>query len=87
MIKVPFDTDGGGGYEFDTRHTTRKQLTDTLDHAYKTMEWFRYLADRATSVKVLDETFDAAEYKTRHLVCFELKPKHETFYRLKYQDT
>ena len=51
------------------------------------MEWFRYLADRATSVKVLDETFDAAEYKTRHLVCFELKPNHETFYRLKYQDT
>jgi hypothetical protein len=51
------------------------------------MEWFRYLADRATSVKVLDETFDAAEYKTRHLVIFELEPKHETFYRLKYQDT
>ena len=85
MIKVPFDTDGGGGYEYD--HANRSQLNDTLDNAYKTMEWFRYLADRAISVKVLDETFDAAEYKTRHLVCFELKPNHETFYRLKYQDT
>ena len=85
MIKVPFDTDGGGGYDYD--HANRSQLNDTLDNAYKTMEWFRYLADRATSVKVLDETFDAAEYKTRHLVIFELEPKHETFYRLKYQDT
>ena len=82
MIKVPFDTDGGGGYDYD--HANRSQLNDTLDNAYKTMEWFRYLADRAISVKVLDETFDAPEYKTRHLVCFELKPKHETYYLLKY---
>ena len=86
MIKVPFDTDGHNGDPYN-QHATRSQLNDTLDHAYHSMEWFRYLADRAISVKVLDEVFDAAEFKTRHLVCFELKPNHETFYRLKYQDT
>ena len=50
------------------------------------MEWFKYLADHATEIKVLENYANAATFLTTYVVGFELEGKHETFYRLKYHD-
>ena len=83
MIKVPFDTAvprDANRAEYMTTHN----LKQTLDNAYKTMDWFKYLADRAISVKVLEQYYDASKHLTTHVVGFDLEPKHETYYLLKY---
>jgi hypothetical protein len=48
------------------------------------MEWFKFLADHATEVKVLEAYYDSPKRKTTHVVGFKLEDRHETFYRLKY---
>lgn len=83
MIKVPFDTPYHG-------ETIRGEvlgtvdLGRTLDKAYNSMAWFKYLADHAIEVKVLEAYYDSPKRKTTHVVGFKLEDKHETFYRLKY---
>ena len=84
MIKVPFDTDGNHGNSQRAEYMTTHDLKQTLDNAYKTMDWFKYLADRAISVKVLEQYYDAQKHLTTHIVGFKLEPKHETYYLLKY---
>jgi hypothetical protein len=83
MIKVPFDTPYHGDSDRG-QMTTRLELERTLDTAYKTMDWFKFLADKAVRVEVLDlETTTKKGYITQW-VGFELDGKNETFYRLKY---
>ena len=82
MIKVPFDTPYHG--DSDRAQTiTRLELESTLDNAYKTMEWFRFLADKAVRVEVLDSV-PAKKGVITQWIGFELDGKSETFYRLKY---
>ena len=84
MIKVPFDTP----YQGDSNrasYMTRIDLEQTLDNAYKTMEWFRFLSDKAERVEVLETYLNPDTYKTTTVVGFELAGKDETFYRLKYE--
>ena len=83
MIKVPFDTPYHGDSE-RANYMTRMDVERTLDNAYKTMDWFKFLADKAVRVEVLDlETTTKKGYITQW-VGFELSEKHETFYRIKY---
>ena len=74
MIKVPFAMDGDHG-------TSR-----FYDAAYKTMPWFKYLADHAIKIHMLEKYVSAATYQTSYVVGFELEGKHATFYRMKYSD-
>jgi hypothetical protein len=84
MIKVPFDTEGNHGASVRGQTMTHIELEKTLDNAYKTMDWFKYLADNAKRVEVLGTTYRPAEHVTTTVVGFELEGKHETYYRLKY---
>ena len=84
MIKVPFDTP----YQGDSNrasYMTRVDLEQTLDNAYKTMEWFRFLSDKAERVEILETYKDIQKRVTTTVVGFELDGKNETFYRLKYE--
>ena len=85
MIKVPFDTAGHHGVSIRGQTMTHIELEKTLDNAYKTMDWFKYLADNAKRVEVLDTQYRAREHLTTHWIGFELEGKHETFYRLRYE--
>ena len=84
MIKVPFDTEGHHGTSVRGQTMTHIELEKTLDNAYKTMDWFKYLADNAKRVEVLETQYRPAEHVTTTVVGFELEGKHETYYRLKY---
>ena len=86
MIKVPFDTDGNHGTSMRGEILNSSALRDTLDNAYKTMPWFKYLADHAIEINMLEKYYDARAHMTTHVVGFELEGKHETFYRMKYSD-
>ena len=82
MIKVPFDIP----YHGDSMRATvlhHAELEQTLDNAYETMEWFRFLSDKAERVEIL-ETYKNTHTNTT-VVGFELDGKNETFYRLKYE--
>jgi flavin-binding protein dodecin len=81
MIKVPFDTPDHGTSE-RASYMIRVDLEHTLDNAYKTMDWFKFLADKAIQVEILGTKKNT--YTTTTWVGFELDPKNETFYRLKY---
>ena len=85
MIKVPFDTEGHHGVSIRGQTMTHIELEKTLDNAYKTMDWFKYLADNAKRVEVLGTTYRPAEHITTTWVGFELEGKHETYYRLRYE--
>ena len=80
MIKVPFDTPSYDNH----RQLTSSELNDVLDNAYKKMEWFRYLADHALKVEIVDTIYRPPEHLTTTVFGFHLDPKHETYYRLKY---
>ena len=82
MIKVPFDTPDHGTSE-RASYMIRVDLEHTLDNAYKTMEWFKFLADKAIRVEIIGTQKNT--YTTTTVVGFELDPKNETFYRLKYE--
>lgn len=86
MIKVPFDVAGNHGASARGQILNSVELSKTLDNAYETMPWFRYLADHATKIEVLENYFNAATYLTTYVVGFELDGKYETFYRVKYND-
>ena len=84
MIRVPFDTP----YQGDSNrasYMTRLDLEQTLDNAYKTMEWFRFLSDKAQRVEILETYKNPDTFMTTTVVGFELDGKNETFYRLKYE--
>ena len=92
VIKIPFETEGNfrgqrysamDDYTFSARP---RELEAALQNYYETMDWFKYLADNALSVKVLEQYYDSPKYQTTHVVGFELEDKHETFYRIKYHD-
>ena len=85
MIKVPFDTNGHHGTISRGEIVTMVDLNKTLENAYQTMDWFKYLADHALSVEVLDQYYDGPKHLTTHVIGFELESKHETFYRIKYE--
>jgi hypothetical protein len=84
MIKVPFDTPYHGDSDRG-QMTSRLELELTLDTAYKTMDWFKFLADKAERVEILETYKDAQKHVTTTVVGFELDGKNETFYRLKYE--
>jgi|TARA_A200000159_G_scaffold129027_1_gene125187 hypothetical protein len=85
VVKVPFDTNGGMTSAMDNTFSVRcKDLDAVLENAYETMDWFKYLADNALSVEVLEQYYDSPKFMTTHVVGFELEDKHETFYRIKY---
>ena len=86
MIKVPFDTEGNHGVSVRGEILNRAALDKTLENAYNTMDWFKYLADHAVRIEVLEKEYRAREHLTTHWIGFELEPKHETFYRMKYHD-
>ena len=81
MIKVPFDTPDHGDSE-RAQIATSLELERTLDNAYKTMDWFKFLIDKAVRVEVLETNKNTHTNTT--WVGFELDGKNETFYRLKY---
>jgi hypothetical protein len=81
MIKVPFDTPDHGDSD-RAQVVNRLELERTLDNAYKTMDWFKFLADKAVRVEVLETNKNTHTNTT--WVGFELDGKNETFYRLKY---
>jgi hypothetical protein len=84
MIKVPFDIPYHGD-SVRAGYASRVDLEKTLDNAYKTMEWFRFLSDKAQRVEILETYKDARKHLTTTVVGFELDGKNETFYRLKYE--
>ena len=83
MIKVPFDIPYHGD-SVRADYVSRADLEKTLDNAYKTMEWFRFLSDKAERVEILETYRNAQKHITTTVVGFELDGKNETFYRLKY---
>ena len=82
MIKVPFDIPDHGT-SLGSHYLNRADLEKTLDNAYKTMEWFKFLSDKAIRVEIIGTQKNT--YTTTTVVGFELDPKNETFYRLKYE--
>ena len=84
MIRVPFDTPYQGD-SVRADYVSRADLENTLDNAYQTMEWFRFLSDKAERVEILETYKDARKHLTTTVVGFELDGKNETFYRLKYE--
>ena len=93
VIKVPFDTNGGmsrlrerPSVMDNTFSAWDKDLDAVLENAYETRDWFKYLADNALSVEVLEQYYDSPKFMTTHVVGFNLEDKHETFYRIKYND-
>lgn len=84
MIKVPFDTEGRHGDSVRGQTMSRLDLEKTLDNAYNTMEWFKYLSDNARCIEILGTEYKPREHLTTTWVGFELDGKHETYYRMKY---
>lgn len=84
MIKVPFDTPYHGD-SIRGQTVSHVELERTLDNAYKTMDWFRFLSDKAERVEILHSYYNADKHITTTWVGFELDGKNETFYRLKYE--
>jgi hypothetical protein len=84
MIKVPFDTPYHGDSE-RAMHLTQIELERTLDNAYRNMDWFKFLADKRIRLEILDTEHNPSKKVTTTWVGFELDPKNETFYRLKYE--
>jgi len=82
VIKVPFDTPWHGDSD-RAQVVNRLELERTLDNAYKTMDWFKFLTDKAVRVEVLGSD-TAKKSVITQWVGFELDGKNETFYRLKY---
>ena len=82
MIKVPFDIPDHGT-SLGSHYLNRVDLEKTLDNAYKTMEWFKFLSDKAIRVEIIGTQKNT--YTTTTVVGFELDGKNETFYRLKYE--
>jgi len=82
MIKVPFDIPYHGD-SLGSHYLNRADLEETLDNAYKTMEWFKFLSDKAIRVEIIGTQKNT--HTTTTVVGFELDPKNETFYRLKYE--
>jgi len=83
MIRVPFDTPYHGNSE-RASYVARVDLERTLDNAYKTMDWFKFLADKAVQVEVLDSESNPNKKITTTWIGFKLDGKNETYYRLKY---
>ncbi len=92
VIKVPFDTHGNindqrpsamDNYMFSARPS---QLDTAMEDYYELFDWFKYLADNALSVEVLEQYYDSPKFMTTHVVGYNLEDKHETFYRIKYND-
>ena len=83
MIRVPFDIPYHGD-SVRAGYVSRVDLEKTLDNAYKTMDWFRFLSDKAERVEILETYKDPNTFKTTTVVGFELNGKHETYYRMKY---
>lgn len=84
MIKVPFDTPYQGESE-RAIHMTRMDLERTLDNAYKTMDWFKFLADKSIKVEIIGTESNPSKKVVTTWVGFELDGKNETYYRLKYE--
>ena len=84
MIKVPFDTPYHGDSE-RASYMISTDLERTLDNAYKTMDWFKFLADKRIRVEILDTETNPSKKIVTTWIGFELDPKNETFYRLKYE--
>jgi predicted metal-binding protein len=84
MIKVPFDIPYHGD-SMRATHVSSVELERTLDNAYKTMDWFKFLSDKAERVEILETYKDARKHVTTTVVGFDLDGKNETFYRLKYE--
>jgi hypothetical protein len=82
MIKVPFDQPGA----MPKRSDSKAKISEILDGAYDSMEWFKYLSDNANQVIFLDCTYSDAKWMTTYLFGFILPAKKETFYRMKYGD-
>ena len=82
MIKVPFDIPDHGD-STRAQYVSRVDLEKTLDNAYKTMDWFRFLSDKAIRVEILETQKNTHTVTT--WIGFELDGKNETFYRLKYE--
>ena len=83
MIKVPFDTPYHGDSE-RASYMISTDLERTLDNAYKTMDWFKFLADKRIRVEILDTETNPSKKIVTTWIGFELEGKHETYYRLKY---
>jgi hypothetical protein len=83
MIKVPFDTPYHGDSE-QASYMIGVDLGHTLDNAYKTMDWFKFLADKQVRVEIIGTEPNPRKKVVTTWVGFELEPKNETFYRLKY---
>ena len=82
MIKVPFDRPG----TMPERNDSKAIISEMLDNAYKSMDWFKYLSDNANEVLLLDCTYSDDRWKTTYTFGFILPQNKETFYRLKYGD-
>lgn len=92
VIKVPFETDGNINDQrpsaMDNTFSARPRELDTaIERYYKMFDWFKYLSDNALSVEVLEQYYDSPKYMTTHVVGFELEGKHETFYKIKYNES
>jgi hypothetical protein len=86
MIEVPFDRPG-----IDPKqHDSTAIISEILDNAYGSLEWFKYLSDNATLVKLLSCTYSGSggmsALMTTYVFGFVLPAKKETFYRMKYGD-
>lgn len=82
MIEVPFDRDGVMSVRYDDTDI----ISEILDSAYGSMEWFKYLSDNANEVILLNCTSSGEKWQTTYVFGFVLPAKKETFYRMKYGD-
>jgi hypothetical protein len=82
MIKVPFDQPG----TMPKRNDGESIISQILDNAYNSMDWFKYLSDNANEVLLLDCTYSPQRWQTTYVFGFILPEKKETLYRLKYGD-
>lgn len=85
MIRVPFDIPYHGASVRAGEYASLVDLEKTLDNAYETMEWFKFLSDKAERVEILETYKNPNTFTNTTVVGFELDGKHETFYRLKYE--
>jgi len=84
MIKVPFDIEGYHGSSMRGQILNSAELNKTLDNAYRTMEWFKYLADHATEIKVLENYANAATFKANTKLFIGLDTAVDICYILLY---
>ena len=85
MIRVPFDIPYHGNHLRAGEYVSHVDLEKTLDNAYQTMEWFKFLSDKAERVEILETYKNPNTFTNTTVVGFELNGKNETFYRLKYE--